>query len=301
MDNLKSLMDAKRYESVISLTEGSLDPTSIFYRITAFTALGNVNNALNEIEKNNKILQSNLPLLMKIHIEILCTVGLFDKAKDELERYEELPYFSQVAEEGFIALKKYIKEQEKAFYKTNKAFSEEEITRLLTSKKDEEVLLGIDSLRKLDINPYLNYFEKLLISYPRQSVRSFALMELVFKKTNKEVSFDSNGKIMKVNPSLLNEPFNSEKYINAVRKIRSESKDTSIVDNAINFLSTFVISRYPNELKEDEDVLVIASIKLASSYLKSNFDYEKVLELKRIKLENFLTFYEEFEDTVNKF
>ena len=69
MDSLKSLMDKKQYDLVIKLTENSTDSTYLFYRISAFLALGKPLESLSVIENNRDILEKDLYILLKIHID----------------------------------------------------------------------------------------------------------------------------------------------------------------------------------------------------------------------------------------
>ena len=88
MDNLKSLMDKKEYELVIKLTEKSETANDLFYRISALLALGRGEEALTCLKSHQKTLESKLSILIKIHIELLCLLGDFDKAFEELNYYE---------------------------------------------------------------------------------------------------------------------------------------------------------------------------------------------------------------------
>ena len=94
MDSLKSLMDRKEYDIVLRLTKKSTDPNELFYRVSAFLGAGKYQEALECIETNKLILQSDLLLLMKVHIEILCILGRFDEAYAALDYYKNLPYES---------------------------------------------------------------------------------------------------------------------------------------------------------------------------------------------------------------
>ena len=85
MDSLSTLMERKSYDLVIKLTENSNDPVALFYRITSFLAVGQSQEALNVINSKQLILQQRLAILIKIHIEILCLLGRFDEAYDELK------------------------------------------------------------------------------------------------------------------------------------------------------------------------------------------------------------------------
>ena len=117
MDSLKSLMDRKEYELVIKLTEKTDDMNFLFYRISAFLALGKGEEALSTIKNNRKILQGDPSLLIKIHIEILCLLNKFEEAEKEIAYYQNMPYVSQEVEEMLRDLPKYIKEEEKkSFY-----------------------------------------------------------------------------------------------------------------------------------------------------------------------------------------
>ena len=99
MDNLKTLMDKRQYELVIKLTKTATSPTDLFYRISALLASGKAEEALKCINDNQKVLETNLFILVKIHIEILCLLNRFDEAREKLKYYEELPYESQQVEE----------------------------------------------------------------------------------------------------------------------------------------------------------------------------------------------------------
>ena len=113
MDSLKTLMDKKQYDLVIKLTENSQDALALLYRISALLAVGQSEQALIVIKGNRDILQTKLSLLIKFHIEILCLLGRYDEAYDELRYYQELPYESQEVEEILRAMPEYIRKEEK--------------------------------------------------------------------------------------------------------------------------------------------------------------------------------------------
>ena len=79
MDSLKTLMDKKSYDLVIKLTENSSDALSLFYRISALLAVGQIEDALQVILTKRNILKSRLVLLIKFHLEILCLLKRFDE------------------------------------------------------------------------------------------------------------------------------------------------------------------------------------------------------------------------------
>ena len=274
MDSLKTLMDKKSYDLVIKLTENSNDALSLFYRLSALLAVGQSEEALNLIYTKRIILQSRLAILIKIHIEILCLLKRFDEAYNELKYYEELPYESQEVEELLKAMPDYIKKEE-----MNRGprhmMDEEEIQQKLLSKNDEEVLSALDEIKNLRVEPYLLPILKIMRSYPRQVVRSFALLLLVNQKYDKEVDFLQEGKMIKVVPSSLEKPFTIPGFDNLQAfsfALQSLYHDPSIANNAMNIVSSYIIYIYPNKISYSPDESLIIFGYLAKRLLQIEED-----------------------------
>ena len=193
-------MDKKQYDLVIKLTENSNDSVALFYRLSALVAVGQSEEALKLINSKRLILQKRLDILIKVHLEILCLLGRFDEAYDELKYYQELPYESQVVEEILKAMPEYIRKEERGAYSHHEK-NEEQIISLLMSKNDEEVLAALDAIKNEPLNHYLLPILKIMRSHPRQVVRSFALLLLVNNKYDKEVDFLDGEKLIKVIPA----------------------------------------------------------------------------------------------------
>ena len=274
MDSLKTLMDKKSYDLVIKLTENSNDALSLFYRLSALLAVGQSEEALNLIYTKRIILQSRLAILIKIHIEILCLLKRFDEAYNELKYYEELPYESQEVEELLKAMPDYIKKEE-----MNRGprhmMDEEEIQQKLLSKNDEEVLSALDEIKNLRVERYLLPILKIMRSYPRQVVRSFTLLLLVNQKYDKEVDFLQEGKMIKVVPSSLEEPFTIPGFDNLQAfsfALQSLYHDPSIANNAMNIVSSYIIYIYPNKISYSPDESLIIFGYLAKRLLQIEED-----------------------------
>ena len=292
MDSLKSLMDKKQYDLVIKLTENSNDSVALFYRLSALMAVGQSEEALNLIKNKRLILQKRLDILIKVHIEILCLLGHFDEAYSELRYYQELPYESQVVEEILKAMPDYIRKEERnSFRRVEK--SEEEIHSLLMSNNDEEVLAALDAIKNAPLSSYLLPILKILRSHPRQVVRSFALLLLVNLKYDNEVDFLDNGNLIKVVPSSLEEPFKIPGYKNLEDfsfALQATYHDPSVVNNAINIISSYLIYIYPHQLSlnKQESLIVFGYLAkrllhindndLEDVCLKYQLDYQKVMQ-----------------------
>ena len=154
MDSLKSLMEKSQYDLVIKLTENSTDSVSLFYRLTALVAVGQVEEALNLIMTKREILQKQLNLLVKFHIETLCIMGRFDEAYDALKYYENLPYESQEVEEILRAMPSYIRNAEKESFRSRNV-DEDELNKRLLSDNEDEVLGALDEIKSLPLNTFL--------------------------------------------------------------------------------------------------------------------------------------------------
>lgn len=267
MDSLKSLMDRKDYELVIKLTENSIDLNYLFYRISAFLALGRGEKALSVIKNNRKILEADLPLLMKIHIEILCLLSNFDEAYEEIKYYENLPYVSQEVEEVLRDLPKYIRQQEKNSLSSN-SVSNDELKKRLASDDQNVVLPSLDLLRDRDINMFLSDIQRILKDFPKQAIRSFALLLLVQKSVNKDFKFNHMGEEIIVNPSELEPPFIGDEFNSFVRELQNELKNPAANENAIQILSSYIIYTYPIELETNYAVLIEALRSISFEYLR---------------------------------
>ena len=269
MDSLKSLMDRKEYELVIKLTTGSQDINYLFYRVSAFLALGRGEAALNTIKDNRKILECDLSLLIKIHIEILCLLNNFDEAFEELKYYENLPYVSQQVEEILREMPKFIREEEKKSI-ASKECTNDDLKKRLASKDQNVVLPALDMVRERDINLFMPSIERILSNFPKQSIRSFALLLLVQKHINKDVSFKHLDEIIAVNPSTLEPPFVGGEFNDFLRALQAELKNPAANENAVQILSSYIIYIYPEKIEIGYDVLIEALRAVTFEYLQSD-------------------------------
>ena len=274
MDSLKTLMDKKQYDLVIKLTENSHDSLSLFYRISALLAVGQSEPALETIKKNQKVLQEKLAILIKIHIEILCLLGRFDEAYNELHYYQELPYESQEVEEILNAMPNYIRKEEREKYRSH-SNSEEELTTKLMSKNDDEVLAALDEIKHQRVDDYLLPLLKIIRSYPKQVVRTFALLLLVNQKYDKEVDFLHFDKLIKVVPNTLKQPFVVEGFntLNDLSfELQSLYHDPSLVMNAMQIISSYLLYIYPNKLELSKDEVLVIFGFIAKRLLQAKED-----------------------------
>ena len=266
MENLRKLLEERKFEEVLEATKEAKKSEELFFRLSALMALGKLKDAIDCIEVNRVVLQDNLPWLMRLHIELLCLDGRFDEAFDEVKYYENLPYDSQESEETLKMLPKIIREYENN--KAHQAMDKDEIIKGLSSKVSDDVLASLDALRDKDLVPYYIFLQKILTSFPKQAIRSFALLLLVQRAVNKTFKFNHMGEVIEVNPSTLKPPFVGDDFEKIIKRMEEEYKDPSITQNAISILSSYLIYIYPDTVNLEEDELVDALYHLSCQYLQ---------------------------------
>ena len=274
MDSIRTLMENNQYDLVIKLTENATDMDGIFYRIGALLAVGKAEDALICLTKNKKILQKQLFLLIRMHIDLLCLLLRFDEAFDALEYYRELPYDSQEVEELIKSLPKYIREQEKAV-SSRKEISVEEIHHGLKSLNKEQVLNYINLALANNVYLFIEDFQNILRGFPSQAIRSYALLGLVQQHVNQEFKFSSKKGMISVNPIKLVPPFIDQEFDDLTKRIRNEFKNPSLSENAIRILSSYIIQIYPSSMDFDEDYLIGVLYYLASETLQIKLEKDK--------------------------
>ena len=288
MDSLKSLMDKKQYDLVIKLTENSTDRLYLFYRISAFLALGKADESLKVIEENREELEKDLSILVKVHIEILCILEMFDEAYEKMEYYKNLPYVSQQVEELLKALPEYIRAEEKKAF-SSKDIKPEDVKTLLHDVDMNNVVIGLDIARQMDINLFLPDLKDLMVNHEKQSVRSFSLFVLVQKNVDMTVKFKHIDKVIEVNPKELTPPFVGDDFNNLVKRITLEFNDPALSENAIQLLSTHIMFIYPEKINYDDEEISEALYQISKRYLQSEPEplkdrcFDKNLDVDRVQ------------------
>lgn len=270
MDSLKSLYDNKQYELIIKLTATSEVESDLFYRIAAFTGLGQFEDALFVIQDHQQVLEQDLATLIPIHIDLLCTLERFDQAYSVLDYYSNLPYQSQVVEEILRNIKSVIAAEEKK----NKLYtiSDDELVNYLLSNKKEEVLYAIDLLKKRDIFYFLPDVVKLMTTNKSQILRSLALILLVDKEVDRDLPFLAFNGPITVNPKKAIRPFTGEAFNTLVKRINNEFNDLTLTQNGIQILSNLALYTYPHPFTGYLDEILLAIYLTAKKYIGVNID-----------------------------
>lgn len=266
MDSLKSLLDQKKYELVIKLTESSTTSNDLFYRISAFIYLGKYEDALYVIQDHQKTLESNLVALINAHINLLCALNRFEQAYSALDYYSNLPYQSQIVEETLRKMPDIISKEEKK-QTSIRYYDDDQILQMLASDKDEDILLALDVIKSRDVLSFLPELSKLLVNYPRETIKSYALMLLVQKEIDRNLKINKNGELLDVNPKYIKAPFSSSVFNEVVRYFDHSVKDLSISQTATQLFSQYCIYIYPKELDKAPKLYCLVFLEIASEYM----------------------------------
>ena len=270
MDNLDTLFNKKQYDLVIKLTELSSNPKERFLCISSLVSLGKVDQALDEIEKYQKLIEESYPYqLMKLHFELLLSKKFYDEARIALTHYENLPYISQEVEEFMRDMKTRIEDE--AHPKGKKTLAMDEIYDVLEKETNQGIISQvIFSLKDYNIN---NYIDSLKVFLTREDVhpnfRTYALILLVDNKIDEDIDFLSLNGIVKVNPKELFPPFMSKEFNEVCRLITLKAEtNITLTETALHLFNCFIIDTYPINIY-DNDLAVLADsfIYIAKGYL----------------------------------
>ena len=284
MDNLESLFNKKEYDLILDLTKDSKDPKELLMRISALIIQNKINQALDEIEANQSLIEKEHQLrLMKVHFELLLSKKLFDEARLALKHYENLPYVSQEVEEFMREMKDRIEDE--AHPKSHQSFELVEIFDVLEKETDQaKISQVLFSLKNYNLNIYI---DSLKIFLKREDVhpnfRTYALIVLVDAKFDEDVEFLSRSGLITVNPAKITPPFMSEKFNLVCRLITAKANhDVSMIETALHLFNCYVIDTYPENIYEDgEELIASAFIRIAEAYLNKlhSSNDEEVIEL----------------------
>ena len=284
MDDLNTLFAKKEYDLILKITSESKDAKELLMRISCLVIQGKVDNALDEIEKNQSLIEKQYQLrLMKIHFELLLSKKLFDEARLALKHYEDLPYVSQEVEEFMREMTTRIEEE--SHPKSRQKFELDEIYDILEKDNDQSKISQVlFSLKNYNLNIYI---DSLKIFMKREDVnpnfRTYALILLVDEKYNEEIEFLSRKGLIKINPTKIMAPFMSPSFNETCRLITEKSNhDVSMIETALHLFNCYIIDTYPEDIYGvGVDLLSSAFIRIAESYLNkahSSYD-EKVINL----------------------
>lgn len=272
MDNLQSLLEQGEYKKVLEKTNESHDPLALFSRAAAYLGLGRDEDVLQLIAKEHESMETKLPQLIKLHIELLIELQRYDEAYEAMDHYNSLPYFSQESEEMLKEYPGRIRTAEKQL-NNNDRFSEKEIIASLTGKDEGKILITLEYIAHHEPLKYLDSIKKILIGTINEFVKTFALLILVSEKYEEEVEFIKGGIDYHLVPYELDPPFEGPFFEEFAKQMESHGEDPYIVNIASEIFHNYLMAVYPDDVYGDiSDLLIEALFVVAKTYLGLSYD-----------------------------
>ena len=243
--DLKELYRKGDYPAILKESEGAKDEEALFYRISAYLALGRGKEAQKALLENRERLFARKPALtLKANFEIDFSLGDFEQAYADLDYYRNAPYASQEVEEALLSLPKKIRDAERASL-LQRNHPEEDLDGLLQSSDPYLALGALRQLGQEGISGHEEALVSLLSSSAPKDVRSFALQVLLAHGYGEEVAFPTEKGVLRLIPKDLMNPY-EEKNALSLRKMLSTLQDVSLSSVCTQILDQLCLSCFPD-------------------------------------------------------
>ena len=259
-----------KYQQIINKLKDTKNNDELFILLNAYINEKLYEDAIKLIENNSQLVKEKPLHIIKLHIELLLSLELFDEASIAYKKYLELPYISQEVEEYLKEIPSLIEERKDV--NKNKTYTIDEIDEILTSHYDQgkimDVLFSLDNYNILKLLTPIEIF--LLRKDVHPSLRTDALISLVSNNISSPVQILKDGKKITVVPNKLKPPFCDDNFKKVIKYIESELyKDPSVQQIAFQLLNNYVLDCYPDDVLNDVDLneFCLALTSLAKDYL----------------------------------
>ena len=259
-----------KYQQIINKLKDTKNNDELFILLNAYINEKLYEDAIKLIENNSQLVKEKPLHIIKLHIELLLSLELFDEASIAYKKYLELPYISQEVEEYLKEIPSLIEERKDV--NKNKTYTIDEIDEILTSHYDQgkimDVLFSLDNYNILKLLTPIEIF--LLRKDVHPNLRTYALISLVSNNISSPVQILKDGNKITVVPNKLKPPFCDNNFRKVIKYIESELyKDPSIQQIAFQLLNNYVLDCYPDDVLNDVDLneFCLALTSLAKDYL----------------------------------
>ncbi len=259
-----------KYQQIINKLKDTKNNDELFILLNAYINEKLYEDAIKLIENNSQLVKEKPLHIIKLHIELLLSLELFDEASIAYKKYLELPYISQEVEEYLKEIPSLIEERKDV--NKNKTYTIDEIDEILTSHYDQgkimDVLFSLDNYNILKLLTPIEIF--LLRKDVHPNLRTYALISLVSNNISSPVQILKDGNKITVVPNKLKPPFCDDNFKKVIKYIESELyKDPSVQQIAFQLLNNYVLDCYPDDVLNDVDLneFCLALTSLAKDYL----------------------------------
>ncbi len=229
-------------EKALSLLTGKRDPESLFLTVSAFLALG-------RLEEAHSLFFANRDAFFELHpvqtieadFEFRFLKREFAAAYRDIDYFNEKPYVSQEVEEKLRCLPRLVESNVAAL--SAESQSGDELLASLSSKDDYVALSALSRLKPREAGENaLPAVRSLVLDGKRASdLRAYALLFLKAAADRQKILY----KGLELIPAALPDPFKEPSRLRAIELLGAE-KDVGVARLAIELLDQAVLSAYPH-------------------------------------------------------
>lgn len=290
MDSLQKLFEQRKYDLLLNITEGDLDATSLWFRLRSLIALGKNESALSLIEDNLSSLKEYITQVIDMHMDLLCSFDRYEKAFQQLDKYDDLGYISMELEEKIKDWRHSLLVKGHSLHPKRRDFVTVEYCKILRDYKSiqpAELLELMSKFSEFDIKYMVKDIKKIFNDEScNDYIKTYLLLVLVKHQQQQEYTFVKHGVIYTVNPYELDPPYVLPKYHDLINKIKEFDKSPYIYNVARSLLDSYIIDIYPLDIEEDEISLYAAAfVAIANKYLSLEPSLDKYASLGEVKKE----------------
>lgn len=287
METLESLYNKKQYELILNLTSNNDEPKKLMYRINAFLALNQIENAIECFDLNIEKMYDTYSLYtVTTYFNLLLQQENYQKAAKMISLFKDFKYISQEIEE--IIQDYYV--QITTPQKHKKIYDVDTIIELINKSNSElEKIDLLHKLKNMNITDYINDIISILNKDGSDFYKTFVLLLLINNKIDVDLTYSNSRGIYKLNPSKMIPPFTDHFYSLIRHFIEKISNNPTMNNTSYDLLDQFILSIYPENIEKfisQPSFAAIIFLSIAHKYMSQDFDLS-ILDEYELSLEKF--------------
>ena len=265
---VEEYIEAGQYQDALRLLNDVQDERTRYLRLVCLYGLGDLYQAKREGKIAKESATETYYDVVSIYLSILKDLEEFEEAIDIVIEELSMPYIPYQYESLFNTAydELLLAKQEANVLKAIKSevFNEEEIERVLTDFRNEDLLyMAIDQMQSMNIRALLHVVRMFLRNDTAPSLAKSLLVDiLIDQQVDEEIEIIKDGQFYEVNPYYLSKIDDSEAYVEIGDALvdHLESENPSLLLVCLEFLNYFMYDYFPREIYEEEFRVIAAAI-----------------------------------------
>lgn len=265
---VEEYIEAGQYQDALRLLNDVQDERTRYLRLVCLYGLGDLYLAKREGKIAKESATETYYDVVSIYLSILKDLEEFEEAIDIVIEELSMPYIPYQYESLFNTAydELLLAKQEANVLKDIKSevFNEEEIERVLTDFRNEDLLyMAIDQMQSMNIRALLHVVRMFLRNDTAPSLAKSLLVDiLIDQQVDEEIEIIKDGQFYEVNPYYLSKIDDSEAYVEIGDALvdHLESENPSLLLVCLEFLNYFMYDYFPREIYEEEFRVIAAAI-----------------------------------------